>query len=184
MLLKDAIETNHRTAEQTEFNKLLMSGNVSTDEYLLYLRQLLHIFFRLEQRNVLPIDDMRRADHIIYDMSILNENKIMYSLLPSTHVYGKYLFTISNEKLMPHIYLHYMALLFGGQMMKDRVPGPGKLYEFKNRKEIISSIREIQKDEWAAEANYGLEQFTGILDEIYKVSRPTSKFVYRHDPIF
>lgn len=183
MLLKDAIEQNHRIAEQTEFNKLLMSGNISVDEYLLYLRQLLHIFFRLEQRNVLPIQNMRRADHIMYDMRELNESNQTYSLLPSTYVYGKYLLTISNEKLMAHVYLHYMALLFGGALMCDKVPGSGELYKFKDRKEIISSIREIQKDEWADEANYGLQQFTEILNELYTVSRPTSQFVYKHNSI-
>lgn len=182
--LKDAIETNHRIAESAEFNKLLLSGNVTTDQYLLYLRQLLHIFFRLEQRNVLPINDMRRADEILIDMEELNETNEIYSLLPTTFAYGKYLLTLPNDKLMAHVYLHYLALLFGGQMMKKKVPGSGRLYTFKNAQEIIKTIRSIQQDSWADEANYGLTQFNKILDELHEVFRPASKFVYKHTSHF
>jgi hypothetical protein len=63
-----------------------------------------------------------------------------------------------------------MALMFGGQMMKSKVPGSGKMYEFDNVQESIAMIRTIQKDEWADEVNKGFNHIINILDELQKHS--------------
>jgi hypothetical protein len=74
---------------------------------------------------------------------------------------------ISDDELKAHIYLNYLAIMFGGQMMKSKVPGSGKMYEFEgDMMELISSIRSIQKDEWATEVNKGFQYIINILDEL------------------
>jgi hypothetical protein len=64
-----------------------------------------------------------------------------------------------------------MALMYGGQMMKSKVPGSGKMYEFDNVNESIAMIRAIQKDEWADEVNKGFKYIINILDELQRHSK-------------
>jgi hypothetical protein len=57
--------------------------------------------------------------------------------------------------------------MFGGQMMKSKVPGSGKMYEFDgDMRELIGSIRAIQNDEMADEVNKGFQYIINILDEL------------------
>jgi hypothetical protein len=65
--------------------------------------------------------------------------------------------------------------MFGGQMMKAKTPGGGKMYEFDgDMREIAGSIRAIQKDEWADEANKALDYNINILDELQRASESAS----------
>ena len=41
-----------------------------------------------------------------------------------------YLGSLSYEQILPHVYLNYMAIMFGGQMMKKAVPSTGRMYVF------------------------------------------------------
>ena len=54
---------------------------------------------------------------------------------------------------MAHIYVRHFGDLFGGQMMKKVVVGSGKMYDFKNRSELIKELRSRLDDSLADEAN-------------------------------
>ena len=57
--------------------------------------------------------------------------------------------------------------MYGGQMMKSKVPGSGKMYEFEgDMRELIGSVRTIQNDEMADEVNKGFQYIINILDEL------------------
>ena len=78
-----------------------------------------------------------------------------------------YLGDLNQSSLNAHIYLNYLALVYGGQIMKSKVPGSGKMYEFEGEMmELIGSVRAIQKDEWADEVNKGFQYIINILDEL------------------
>jgi len=52
-------------------------------------------------------------------------------------------------------------------MMKSKVPGSGKMYEFEgDMRELIGSVRAIQNDEMADEVNKGFQYIINILDEL------------------
>ena len=85
-----------------------------------------------------------------------------------------YLKKLDKEKLDSHIYLNYLALLYGGQMIKSKIPGRGLLYDFDDQKDCIASIRAIQKDEWVEEVNKGYGFIIQILDELQATSRQDS----------
>lgn len=51
-------------------------------------------------------------------------------------------------------------------MMKKMVPSTGKMYEFDNMKEVIRSIRTVQKDEWADEVNKGFDYNISLFAEL------------------
>ncbi len=172
--LKEAIAEKHRLAEKMPFNVKMFKGELSKSEYQLYLVQLLEVFKAIEERK-LPHPSLNRVDAVQTDIDELtNQGCNSFKVLNSTRAYASYLKSLSDEKLLSHIYLNYLAIMFGGQMMKKMVPSSGKMYDFENMKEAMMSIRALQKDEWADEVNKGfdfnIDMFAELEKEISKVA--------------
>ena len=173
--LKDAIAEKHSLAEKMTFNQRMFNGELSDEEYILYLCQQLAIFDAIEVHE-LPHPSLDRAGNVFQDIKeLVGEGQIQITPLVSTNEYRKYLNTLTQEQLLPHVYLNYLAIMFGGQMMKAKTPGSGRMYEFDgDMREIAGSIRAVQKDEWADEANKALDYNINILDELQRVSESAS----------
>jgi heme oxygenase len=176
--LKEAIAEKHSLAEKMTFNQRMFNGELSKEEYILYLCQQLAIFQAIE-RFPLPHTSLVRCPNVFEDikelMELNDEQGVEIKPLESTNEYQRYLHTLTQEELLPHVYLNYLAIMFGGQSMKKNVPGSGKMYEFDgDMREIAGSIRAIQKDEWADEANKALDYNINILDELQNVSESAS----------
>jgi heme oxygenase len=165
MSLKELTSEKHKFAEQHPFNVRLMRGEISVQEYVSYLHQQREIFKKLEENN-LPHKEMNRLYPITTDIIELTPKRVLFVILNSTKNYISYLDTLSAEERLPHVYLNYMALLFGGQMFRKVLPGNGLLYQFDNPQEIIQSIRNIQDDSWVDEVNLGFDYIIGIFDEL------------------
>ena len=179
--LKEAIAEKHSLAEKMAFNQRMFNGELSKEEYIAYLCQQLGIFDAIE-KHTLPHQSLNRVDSVLADIEELMEvetnMQLQIELLYSTQQYRDYLETLSDEEILPHVYLNYLALMFGGQMMKSKTPGSGKMYEFDgDMREIAGTIRAIQKDEWADEANKALDYNISILDELQRVSESASNEV-------
>ena len=173
--LKDAIAEKHSLAEKMTFNQRMFNGELSNEEYILYLCQQLAIFDAIEIHE-LPHPSLDRAGKIFEDIKeLMGEGQIQITPLEATNEYRKYLNTLTQEQLLPHVYLNYLAIMFGGQMMKAKTPGSGRMYEFDgDMREIAGTIRAVQKDEWADEANLALDYNINILDELQRVSESAS----------
>jgi len=173
--LKDAIAEKHSLAEKLPFNQRMFRGELSNEEYILYLSQQLAIFDAIEIHE-LPHPSLDRAGKVFEDIKeLVGDGQIQITPLVSTNEYRKYLNTLTKEQLLPHVYLNYLAIMFGGQMMKSKVPGSGRMYEFDgDMREIAGTIRAVQKDEWADEANKALDYNINILDELQRVSESAS----------
>jgi heme oxygenase len=178
--LKEAIAEKHSQAEKMTFNQRMFKGELSKEEYVAYLCQQLGIFDAIE-KYPLPHPSLNRLDKVLNDIGELvgasEDSQLQIDLLYSTQQYRDYLSFLTQEQLLPHVYLNYMAIMFGGQMMKKNIPGSGTMYDFEDMKEVIASIREIQKDEWADEANKALDYNINILDELQNVSESASNEV-------
>ena len=181
--LKDAIAEKHSLAEKMPFNQRMFKGELSKEEYILYLAQQLAIFDAIEKFD-LPHPALNRVERVTTDIRELYDelngasptSVLEISPLDSTLEYRRYLRKLNQEELLPHVYLNYLAIMFGGQMMKKNVPGSGKMYEFEgDMREIAGSIRAIQKDEWADEANKALDYNIAIFDELQRVSESAGK---------
>ena len=171
MSLREATSALHSKAEKMEFNQKMFRGELSKKEYLDYLYQQSVIFTTIEQHK-LPHSDLAREKKIFEDIKELETEINSKTLhLESTKEYGIYLQSLNNDEILPHIYLNYLALAYGGQMMKTKVPGSGKMYDFENMMECVGSIRAIQKDEWADEVNKGFQYIINILDELQTNAR-------------
>ena len=166
MGLREATAELHSKAEKMEFNQRMFRGELSNDEYLNYLIQQSYIFQEIENRD-LPHPNLNRLSSINDDINELGGYKFKISK-PTTD-YVVYLGDLNQSNLNAHIYLNYLAIMFGGQMMKSKVPGSGKMYEFEgDMRELIGSVRAIQNDEMADEVNKGFEYIINILDELQK----------------
>ncbi len=172
MSLKEFTAIKHKEAEKKEFNQRMFRGELTKEEYVKYLTSQLAIFTEIEKFE-LPNINLVRKDKTIEDLKELDGNILIenYNLNPSTTEYVNYLSKLNNETILPHIYLNYLALTYGGQMIKRGVPGSGKMYDFDNLQECINSIRLIQKDQWSDEVNKGFDFIINILDELQELPR-------------
>ena len=173
MELKEAIAELHSKAEKMEFNQRMFRGELSTEEYVKYLYQQLSIFDGIESSE-LPHPSLARVDKVREDIVELTSKLDIMKILPITLAYSHYMSTLSQEERLPHVYLNYLALAYGGQMMKSKVPGSGKMYDFDNMQEAVGSIRALQQDEWADEVNKGFEYIITIVDELQKLTGSNS----------
>lgn len=175
MMLKQLTADKHKQAEQMPFNQRLLKGEVSIEEYVRYLIHINNIYISIENRmyDVMP-PDLLRSYIIAKDINKLREqhkNDLEFlnngiEQLPSVLDYCTHLNTIDKEEVWPHVYLNYMALLYGGSLIKRKLPSPGEMYDFKNVEEIINFVREKQKDEWADEVNKGFDYVINIYKEL------------------
>lgn len=167
--LKEAIQQKHSQAEKMPFNQKMAKGELTNQEYLMYLYQLLPIFQAIEALP-LPHPSLARSEAVFADINELMDIQGAYEgplvILPATKEYTTYLNTLTMPQLFPHVYLNYLAIMFGGQIMKERVPGSGKMYDFENMREAMGAVRQIQKDEWADEANKALDFNIAILAQL------------------
>lgn len=177
MGLREETAEKHRIAEQKEFNQRMFRGELTNEEYLTYLEQQCIIFSELEDERIYPINEsLRRFDKIIEDIKeLLGEDDGEAKILYSTINYVNHLSSLNDEEVLPHVYLNYLALAFGGQMMKSKVPGSGRMYDFDNMMEAVGSIRAIQKDEWADEVNKGFDFLIEIFDDLQNFTRPNGE---------
>jgi heme oxygenase len=173
--LKEAIAENHTIAEKTIFSQRMLKGELSKREYYMYLVQELCIFAKIEKRYALPHKSLHRVNKINLDLIELS-NQLLYeksdtemNYLKSTMDYAGYLGTLWGDELMPHMYVNYLKLLYGGQIIKKCIPGGGLFYDFEYPGDAIASIRTLQRDEWADEANKGLVYNINMLNELQRV---------------
>ena len=164
MGLREATAELHSKAEKMMFNQRMFRGELSQFEYLNYLIQQSYIFQEIENRN-LPHPNLQRLSSINEDINELGG--YTFKISKPTTDYVVYLGDLNQSNLNAHIYLNYLAIMFGGQMMKSKVPGSGKMYEFEgDMRELIGSVRAIQHDEMADEVNKGFQYIINILDEL------------------
>jgi heme oxygenase len=172
MNLREATAELHRTAEQMEFNQKMFRGELSLNEYVKYLETQYSIFEKIERLFTLPDPNLARANKVKEDLYELGETNPYPT--DKAMEYTDYLSTLDSETILPHIYLNYLALAYGGQMMKTKVPGSGRMYDFENMHEAIGAIRAVQQDEWADEVNKGFEYIITILDELQNTTGSNS----------
>jgi len=164
--LKEATSAKHKIAERMPFNARMFRGLLTKNQYLLYLNQQLQIFQTIEKVG-LPHVSLKRTEHVLADIDELkSQGHDAGSILCSTRAYADYLGLLSYEEILPHIYLNYLALIYGGQMIKKSVPSSGQMYGFDNMQEAVQSIRAVQQDAWAEEVNKGFDFNISMFEEL------------------
>lgn len=166
--LKEQIKEKHDIAENTKFTKLLLSGNIPKEVYAEYLYNQYECYKALEHyaaENLKDFPEILRAELIKKDLDELGEKDL--KLHYSTEAYIAYLKHNPNpDKIMAHVYVRHFGDMYGGQLIKSKVPSSGKMYEFENRSELIKKIRELLTEDLGREASHCFEFIILLHNEI------------------
>ena len=165
--LKEATHDKHKEAERMLFNVKMFKGELTKEQYAKYLLSQLEIFSAIEENFQMPHEGLKRKYAVIEDLKSLDFHQLEI-VDNATLKYADYLRGLTQEEVNAHIYLNYLAIMFGGQMMKKMTPGEGNMYEFEDMNESAAHIRAIQKDEWADEVNRGFDFMIEIFKELEK----------------
>ena len=170
--LKQLTQRHHDMAEQSKFAGMLLSGEISAVAYQYYLRSQYEMYKVLEERVHLE-QDLRgvfRADRILADLTELEENFNLPWIDENLRTVDRYIDHIlsleDNDDLMAHVYVRHFGDMHGGQIIKKKVPGSGTMYEFENRRELISGLREELHDNMVDEAIKCFEFATELFQEL------------------
>ena len=159
-VIKEKTDDLHTALEDLPFNQKLFRGELTALERSAYLQTHYHIFSTLDKH---VSSDLKRAHYILRDIAVLPKYVMpKYSELSEyiRHLTGYQLRDTEiissaardgNERQEtlapacdpnPHIYLNYMGLMFGGQIMRKRYPETSQLYEFNDLVALRAYIRE------------------------------------------
>lgn len=166
MTLKDLTSLKHQLAEDHRFTKLLLSGKISKEIYATFLANQVYVYEVLEacaKHLINDIVDINRSSKIKQDWQ---ELKCVTSIHNCTIEYCKYIRTLSNHKLLAHVYVKHMGDMYGGQIIKRLVPGSGTMYDFTDRQTAIKQLRERLDITMAEEANTAFDYALQLLDAI------------------
>ena len=173
MSLKELTQKHHDRAEGSEFAQMLISGDIDPVLYHDYLVAQFLCYSVLERYVQLPdhLQDVFRAEHISADIKELEDQykiKRPDDTCKSAVDYMNHIESISddNNKLLAHLYVRHFGDMYGGQMIKKKVPGSGKMYEFSNRAEMIKSLRQLLNDDMVDEARICFDYSAMIFDEL------------------
>ena len=149
MSLKKMTQNKHSSAERSWFAKKMISGDITNEQYSIYLKQQYLCYSALEKRfeniedeNYCLPNKLKRAEKILEDLNELYPEHNKIDVFESTKLYEKYILEDCDETLLyAHVYVRYLGDLKGGQMIAKRVPGSGKYYQFENPEELEVFIR-------------------------------------------
>tara|TARA_Y100000389_G_scaffold72636_1_gene69377 strand:- start:2709 stop:3269 length:561 start_codon:yes stop_codon:yes gene_type:complete len=170
--LKELTQKHHDMAEQSRFAGMLIGGDITPVAYQYYLKSQYEIYRVLEERVHLAqeLTGVFRAEKILADLCELEESYNLTWISENLRSVDEYIDHIlnleDNDDLMAHLYVRHFGDMHGGQIIKKRVPGSGSMYEFENRRELISGIRELLYDDMVDEAIICFQYATKLFEEL------------------
>lgn len=175
--LKELTWENHQKAERTEHARKLLKG-MEPEEYHRYLYNQYVQYAALESiakgEGVLDgIENIARAQYILDDMIELEQQygitRDTNQLCPVVAEYVGHVMQLEYDGILAHMYVRHFGDMYGGQIIKKRNPGSGKMYEFENVEELKTVVRSKLKDSMADEANrcfeFAMQLFEELKDE-------------------
>lgn len=180
MSLKEITKDLHHEAETTKFAKLLLSGNITKEDYANYLYQLVLIYNIIElgnrvEGNFKNLDGLERTHAIYQDFIEIAGVDHRYQWLPATLEYYNYLLELVRDpeqrpKIKAHLYCRHMGDLYGGQIIKRQVSGisKGRFYDFKNADQLKIDIRSELTDDLGDEARVAFKWAIKMMRELYR----------------
>lgn len=166
MSLREAVEHNHRAAEQTELARSMIDGTMSVELYHQFLFNMREIYSAIEKRLSFLPADVQRVQRYNDDLADLNRGS--GTPLQSTQEYARYLSGIDVPALWAHVYVHYLGNMYGGQMLKKKFTWKCSHLEFNDVKTCITYVRNNIEGVDPAEANRAFEWTIRIYDELHR----------------
>jgi heme oxygenase len=170
--LRDAIRQIHESTQNHPVADLLMSGdlpkNVYADLVYNYLRAYKALETEADKVGLFEgIEGIKRADLMQQELDSLTEEGITYEPQESTVAYEEYVKNIEDkDQLMAHIYIRYLSLMSGGQLMRDVVPSQGIMFRFKHIDDLREGLRKKLHEGLIEEAKKSFQQVHQLFVEL------------------
>lgn len=183
--IREATKEQHRRAEQQQFVKTLISGQIHPRLYAIFLYNQSHCYAALEKwsqyQGLLDrLPGIARAEKLAHDCQDLWVRITPQpQITESTKRYIEHIDSIRRQpaKLFAHVYVRYLGDLYGGQMIKTKTPGANTYLDFDNDKALIQVIRETingymetDSDDVIAEAKICFEYATELFKEMQNLN--------------
>jgi heme oxygenase len=172
--LKTLTWPKHKLAESTLLMQDMLSGNINTELYsdLVYSKHLLYSV--IESRISFECADLPRAGLAFQDWKQMGSHP---PTMPSSFFeFHEHLASVEEPLLWAHVYVHYLAPLYGGQILKKILSPrfPVAMLSFETPKACIAEIRHKTNASLADEANLSFDFTTRYYDELYQSHYPNS----------
>lgn len=171
--LKTITRDIHTAAEETEFSKMLITGDLSRDEYATFLANQLEAYQAIERRGLITMPALLRVPNIIADINELSPDS-KPRVVDATWRYVNYIAKLPDDLVWAHIYVRYLGDLFGGQMIKKSITWPTTSLDFNDRLACIAYLREHTATADPSEAVAAFKWVIDIYEEMHAALRKTS----------
>ena len=146
-ILRDHTNEKHRAVENTDFVQYLLHGNITADDYAVYLQQFYAIYDAIEHHAEISgmltdLPDIKRADRIKLDIeelgySVLPEEELLPAVQKWCQRIRDLYATDRRDQIFAHVYVRHMGDMYGGKVIAKRIPGSGNCYQFEDRPGLI-----------------------------------------------
>jgi heme oxygenase len=173
--LQQATRELHTRAERTPLMQCLIKGNMSRSMWadLLYTQYV--IFGSIEDRVAFDVHELHRAQRAFSDWQALGCS-LPKCCLPSLDTLALRLRSCDLEQIWAHVYVHYLALLYGGQIIRQRLPSdiPTTLFEFQDPEACKLYVRSHVDTHLAQEACDSFSLTIEYYNELYRFHQNNS----------
>lgn len=172
MSLKELTQENHAAAENTLFMKAVFNKTLPQDLWADFTYQKSLFYNAIEGCAsacglLQDLPDIQRTHYLYRDYMGLTNQTPRHGYRRSAIDYYQYILSLHPDanKIMAHLYVWHMGDMFGGQMIKQLVPGPHQGLIFKDAPGLIQKIRTKINDSMADEANIAFTWAIKLLKE-------------------
>ena len=175
-ILREVTLEKHQAVEALPFIQYLLHGEISRENYVIYLAEMLAIYRHLENLAAMAglLDDMSelpRAQRMKQDLDELAPD-YQAELTAATRNYLDYLSTLYESEragdLFAHVYVRHLGDMYGGKLIARRVPGTGRWYEFDNRGDLVKRFNAKLSMDLADEALVAFDHFSDIFQDLWR----------------
>lgn len=167
--LREQSKEIHDLAEKTQLSQELINGSISKPHYLKYLNNRFLVLSAIELKlaSEMPVD-LKRMYSIRKDIVFCDPTYDARYIVKSALEYHNHLRDLPDAQLYPHVYVHYLGDLYGGKIIKQRLPYRAYHLDFKNPEQCIQWVRDRceHTQEFLQGVNTAFDYVIKIYDEI------------------
>jgi heme oxygenase len=168
--LKELTWPAHKRAEQTDLMHALLKDQVTQAQYVALLCVKYEIYAQIEQQVKFDCAELYRAPATLKDLNQLNASHTCVKSA-QLHAYLNQLTHCDPEQIWGHVYVHYLAPVYGGQIIKKIIGHrfPVHTYEFQDVTTCVQEIRQKTHVGMADAANLAFTHTEKIYSEIWSM---------------